>query len=342
MNKSIYLDMNIFLCLKKKEEFHNEVMDKIKFLKGQGFIFPYSPAHMEEIAIPLRDRFTRDIIKNISFVDKELQLIANISDNWEFLPGNMREEDVYNLFEANNNTYSNSFLPSQEKLMFEEYLRDLPFIIKYHGEDIFKTQLKQEHPKECMKRVIEQYPKTQFAEDNDTLILGRKNDNVLEKTVKMLDLDSNYNYYLERTHDKVRKKYNIFPEVINNISPWELLSDNNIKNLFNDRFNGTLDNLSIENVKNHYRKCDVFSIFFNCLEEAGYKAEKIKYDKKKNELTKIKSRMHDVTHAIYGFEANYFISDDSRFIDKFKVLANFFESDIKIMSIEEFLAFDFV
>ena len=47
--------------------------------------------------------------------------------------------------------------------------------------------------------------------------------------------------------------------------------------------------------------------------------------------------MHDVTHAIYGAQADYFVTNDVRFRKKLKATYNFLDIHCKVLSPEEFI-----
>ncbi|MOA10043.1 hypothetical protein D3C78_1299130 [compost metagenome] len=72
----------------------------------------------------------------------------------------------------------------------------------------------------------------------------------------------------------------------------------------------------------------VFEILMNYLEELRFKPEKVKM---------ARSRMHDVTHAIYATKANFFVTGDDRFCHKVRVAYTYLGVPTKIMHLDEFL-----
>jgi len=83
MCKRVYLDHNAIADVyQKRRAGLRELIDARKKL---GDIFPYSPAHMEEIAVVLRSQ--PDQAQAQQMVADQIALVAELSDTWEILPG---------------------------------------------------------------------------------------------------------------------------------------------------------------------------------------------------------------------------------------------------------------
>ena len=80
--------------------------------------------------------------------------------------------------------------------------------------------------------------------------------------------------------------------------------------------------------KSHAVLEHVFEILMNYLEEVRFRPEEVK---------KSRSRMHDVTHAIYATKAEIFVTGDDRFYHKIKVAYHYLNVLTKILSLEEFI-----
>ena len=84
MKKNIYLDYNVLLYYLNNKTIKNVLIkDLILFLKNdKEYIFPYSPAHMEELANYIR-HLENEIITNKmkNKVKKISEKISELSDN---------------------------------------------------------------------------------------------------------------------------------------------------------------------------------------------------------------------------------------------------------------------
>lgn len=92
--KQVYLDMNVIVdCMKRG---HEELSDAIHTAKDAGTIFPYSPAHMEEVANILRSKNAEGIAEEptaeaIRRTYDSVEYISSLSDDWEYLPNDSGE-----------------------------------------------------------------------------------------------------------------------------------------------------------------------------------------------------------------------------------------------------------
>jgi hypothetical protein len=78
----IYLDMNIIVSYIKQE--NENIIKTINFLsKNTKYKLPYSPAHIEEIAVIKRKVTTQ---KSEIYINRNLRIISKIAKNYEYLP----------------------------------------------------------------------------------------------------------------------------------------------------------------------------------------------------------------------------------------------------------------
>ena len=84
----VYLDMNIVISLRKGE--NPSLLPVIQKLRNEGYIFPYSPAHIEEIAMIARR--TEDETEADIRVNENLDHLARLTEHIELIRGE-RESD---------------------------------------------------------------------------------------------------------------------------------------------------------------------------------------------------------------------------------------------------------
>lgn len=82
-------------------------------------------------------------------------------------------------------------------------------------------------------------------------------------------------------------------------------------------------------LNNHRQTEAVVNALFNVLESIGYRAE--------NQTKRIRSRMHDVSHAIYATKSDVFVIEDGKFREKCKAVYSILGVETKIVSYKEFL-----
>lgn len=82
----VYLDHNVFVDVYQNRR--PNLRELIDCRKAAGDIFPYSPAHMEEIAVVFRCQ--SDQMKAMQMVEEQVALVGELSDTWEILPSFQR------------------------------------------------------------------------------------------------------------------------------------------------------------------------------------------------------------------------------------------------------------
>ena len=326
--KQIYLDFNIFLSILKKENNYEYTLSKINQLQKNEFIFPYSPAHIEEVAV----NYKRNIDNKEEEVNKHLLLIERISKNYEYLPGIPSLEKIK----------SNIEIFKKDSKLIKEY-ETYKFIEQlYNNNEISteqnKTILKKEIPKDCLQRVMDGIDSTDYAIKNEQFNLGRRNPDSLKNNFTNLDLKDlipNTETFLE-----LRKKYKIDINSFDKYDYSNIFEHSGVEEMLIIKLNEnnlSLNNLpkNIELINNHAIREEIFTIFLNILEIVGF------FQEKNNKYTTLRSRMHDVTHAIYGAQANYFITNDNRFYNKVKAIYYYLEINTTVLTLNEFINFDF-
>lgn len=262
--KIIYLDYNLiaYYCDRTNVPF----CEKFDLLRD-FCEFPYSPAHLEEIAVPI-----------------------------------MKEQKTGNALEAvialgNSKINNLSVMTKNLELAPREGLST-----------IFKREL----PIDCLRRVITYY---------------------------------NWNDKVERQEEQFLQKCkdsDPFGDIANKISnfPTSFLCDTEFGEKLDTKLRSDLmciteaNKVKITSFKwpfigrSHQLLERTLELSFDFLEEIRFKPEKV---------SKSRSRMHDVTHAIYATSADYLISNDDRFIAKTKAVYNYFKIKTKVISLDEFI-----
>ena len=316
---TIYLDYNIYLSIINNEDESSYTFAKISNLKDEGWIFPYSPAHMEEIAVKYPDQ--------TALTSFEIRLIKRISDCCEFLPGQMNLAQVQNMLRQIQRAPA-----SGEKIKLISTWQN---ILHQHKCGLIQksdlaTQLVHENPLACMERVLDGLDLTGFALNNDVNHLGRRNKKSLNNHAR----ERGFNISGKKTFEEIQKQYKLGPNRLNSVSYDKIFDNPNLLKLLNEKCSeGNVDLSLSGQALNHQHSCKeiVITTILNTLEIAGYHQEK------SNKSTKIRSRMHDVSHAIYGSTAEYFVTNDSRFYHKLKATFYFLNLPCKVLSLREFL-----
>ena len=170
--------------------------------------------------------------------------------------------------------------------------------------------IRQEHPKECLKRVLKDYELTLFVEKLNAPTEIKK------------DLNN-----------KFKEKYNINSSQIGNIEAENFLTNNSIKNIFNIYLKELNENIKDWNyIKNSHREIEeTISILFAFLDDIGYN---------KGSDRQIVSNIHDNTHAIYATVADVFVTADEKFYKRVKAIYSYLGVPTKIYLKNEFIRED--
>jgi len=327
MKKEIYLDFNVLISIVKKEVDSDYTFAKIANLKRNGFIFPYSPAHIEEIAVNY-GKYCKSEADEV--VNKRLRLVKWTSQCFEYLPGTPSYESVIKTLKEVSNDPSLIKIKGYFLIMKRGYENGSTTAVDN------ATQLRKEEPAKCMARVMKDIDLTQVAQDNDMFHVGRRTKNSLKSNFEILGKSTEGLITFEEVH----KKMKLGPRRLNRIPYDEIFSHSNFLKLLSEDFKNS--GMNLESLKkgehlmnDHSERESAMNVIFGSLERAGY------YQEKSNSETKIRSRMHDVTHAIYGCESECFVTNDARFRQKLKAVLHFLNIPCNILSLDEFLIFRF-
>lgn len=280
----IYLDMNIMVdCLQGRDE---AVHNKIRQIKFGGAILPYSPAHMEEVAVIFREE--KDEEKAEQYVENNLRFISEVTGNWEYLPNN--DSGVV---------------------------------------------LKQEHPEVCFNRIVNQYEWAIFAEENERFLQCFRDE---ESFREYFNLDGRYTCLSEGMplFAAIQKNHGIEKKQLGNVPPEEVFLQKNVLKALEGKMKNYCHSLNTvpkygEMKSSHRTLESTIGLMLNFLEEVGYRTEA---------RGRYRSRMHDVSHAIYATRSNYCVVGDRRFREKLQAVYGFLEVPSIVLSKEEFVGLD--
>ncbi len=324
----VYLDFNVYISILKREvtqEINYEyVFSKLRWLRRHrpDIKFPYSPAHMEEVAVNL---IKGDEARTL--ISKRLRTIEFFSRCYEYLPGLPSREDIIE------NLRVIPDLPELEKT--RSSLTEL--LNEYNNgiEPVCHSTIKcTERPIACFSRVIGDLDATDWAHFNDVYHLGRRNESSLKSNFDQIGVShediENFESY--------QKKRKLGPKLLSSVDSSKIFELDNVKealaeNLKEDDLTKILKGRDL--LSNHGALETTVTIILNFLEKIGYNQEE------NNKLVKLRSRMHDVTHAIYGSQANYFVTNDHRFRKKLEAVYIFLEIPCKVISLDQFVSESF-
>ena len=180
---------------------------------------------------------------------------------------------------------------------------------------IFKDNIYiyEENPRICYERVVKDYSRNDYAEKVDGEIL------TVSEEINFYDND---------------------PTEINNKTPLEIIKE--CEQLISDSFilamkesyNTSYTSKDVRKIrdlgiKNPFQIFEAFvNVIFNCLEALRYFPEK---------PTNGRSRLHDVSHAIYGAYCDEFISGDNKLIRKSQVAYKYLGVYTEIIKLKEYV-----
>ncbi len=324
----IYLDFNVYLSILKREinsEINYEyIFSKLRRLRRyrQDIQFPYSPAHMEEVAVNLNK--SDDAKKLIS---KRLNMIESISLSYEYLPGVPSRDDVVKNLNS---------IPCTPELM--ETRRQLEMVLNLYDKGLLieepATKKVTEKPMTCFKRVVGDLEATDWAHHNDVFHLGRRNEKSLQTNFDSIQKNSDG----IETFVDYQKKRKLGPKNLSSLEPSKVFKLEVVQKALADYLKKNSECQIIkgrELLSNHDLLEGTITLVLNFLEKIGYNQEE------NNKLVKLRSRMHDVTHAIYGAQADYFVTADRRYRKKLEAAYSFLEIPCKVLSPDKFVTASF-
>lgn len=158
------------------------------------------------------------------------------------------------------------------------------------------------------------------------------------KDIHLSQLAEEYETLLFSIFKSEQELNNFKNHVISNIPNDKIFSEENIKKYIcyiNEKRPSSCPEIYTEAsknkkyLKNHRQTEALINVLFNILEVAGYRAESHKPQR-------IRSRMHDVSHAIYATKSDVFVIEDKKFREKCKAVYNILGVNTKVVSYEEF------
>ncbi|MEC5343181.1 hypothetical protein ABRZ24_11320 [Brenneria populi] len=200
--------------------------------------------------------------------------------------------------------------------------RDISFLTDLCGNNSLRPNTREsvavgtEYPIECFQRVIRYYDRNDEAEMIDREVIVDANDNPAGSPQEMNNILPED--VLEHAHYKERllcslviNKYISQEDSIKYFNSWHF--DQSPPKIIRDRF------CVLEHSIN---------LIANWLEKLGYYREK---------ETKYRSRLHDVSHIIYGRYSDIFVSNDSKLVKKAQAIYAFLGVETKVMLMQQFL-----
>lgn len=316
----IYLDSNVYLSVAQREHGYEYIIAKLNNLKKVGVIFPHAPPHAEEISA----RFSSQ--RGVDATLRTYNLIQRFNGGFGYLPGYPNKEETENFIKS---IYGHSDLLDVVRIHKENLALINSGLI---SEEEFATRILKEDFEDCLKRVDKYLNLTEFAKQNDTFHLGRRNEKTLSSNFEQL------NKPIEglSTFQDIQKRYNLGPRRLSRIPPEEIFEDKFFLDFL--RLNFSKDGIDFDQIqtgenlmKSHHKKELFITKILNCMEQAGYNQEE------KNHEAAIVGRMHDVSHAIYATKADYLVTNDTRFFRKATATYKRLKLAVQVIKTEELL-----
>lgn len=216
----------------------------------------------------------------------------------------------------------------EHTLYIKSLTDDLVFLPGTNG-----IETKKENPEVCLKRVIDGYDQTLLAEDFERLLQSFRD----EKSFKDYFLGNIQPDETGLMYRQIRERYGINPDKIRSLPPESLFDKKNecILKAFKDMTAsswGDFENFpKYEDLKHSHNKLfTTVDFVFRFFEKIGYYSER---------ANKYRSRMHDVSHAIYSTTADIIVTGDTNFRYKIRAAFSFLGVPTRIFDQEEFTKF---
>lgn len=171
-----------------------------------------------------------------------------------------------------------------------------------------------EHPRECYKRVIDLYERNDVAEKID--------EGVLEMAT-ILNIFGNDPNEFNNTQPNLVLKNDKYVDII-----YQSFARNMADNYHIGVDIDAIRSARFEDIKSDFQVFEaLMNVIFNFLEVIRYNPEKV---------VKHRSRLHDVSHAIYAAYCDFFVSEDRKLREKTKVAYDFLEVKTQVTKLDEF------
>lgn len=252
--------------------------------KKAGDIFPYSPAHMEEIAVILRSQ--PDLEKAQKMVGEQIALVADLSDTWEILPA---------------------------------------------FQNAGSSQVVQEHPSDCMVRVMHNYDHTLSSEEIERFQLCWKSEKAFNAVQDEFGPPIRVGPGIELFPEK-RDRLGI-DRGITNIAPERVFEDAGVRKALREKlwhYSWKVETMPMgeDLMRSHIDRQNVVNILLKVLEQACYYADS---------FDKHRSHLHDVSHAIYAAEADIFVTGDERYAKRVRAVYHFLGLKTRVVQTGDFI-----
>lgn len=214
---------------------------------------------------------------------------------------------------------------TKEKLSFLSKLTENTEILPFKRTDVriiedLGAYLCEEHPERCYARVSEDYKNNDLAEKMEEDFLNEVTENNIHGNDPNIMNNINPETILSEPKYDIKTKEKIFISLLR----LEKYDKCQVLELMGGSSN--LQELTFLSIKKDYRAIETaMEIVFDKLEEIRYRPEK-----KKNS----RSRLHDVSHAIYAAYCDYFITEDSKLFDKTRAAYAYLKQRTTVTNIE--------
>lgn len=328
---TIYLDTNVLVDM-MKEERKNFISLNEKWTKiNKRFIFPYSPAHLEELAIIAQKE--KNLEQATFYIEEQANFISHISKNNEFLPEKygkiiLKTEDPKYCF----------------KRVVDDYILTLfaevneEFTYAYRDEKSYREFFSNGENFEKLTSILETYSvKLDTSPEykdliNEGIPLLKEHIKVFVRNFTSLNkgipIPNNIGLF-----DDIREKYNINKKGLSDKPANIIFQEEKVLQFIKENYLELDMTQEYIDIKDSHKDIEsIISLLLAILERVGYQSEG---------RNKFRSRMHDNTHAIYATKASFFIIGDNRYRKKVKAVYAHLKVPTKVLSVEEFLTYDF-
>lgn len=316
MGKNIYLDQNIFSKIVNKETDYKILESQIQRLSGLGYIFPYSPAHIEEVY-----RAPKKMHR------KFLDLISDISKNYEILP--RRNKPTYIRQESPDTCY--------DRVKKFDTTKTIKAITESSA--AFKSEHQYKKHFQTDSFIGDDYSNLTTTRQNNssTFNLGELyNLSALEFTSHSYVIEQLKIYNAKKNSNSSLRDLIIDEGLISTLLQYPMSDE--MKDVILKNHTSFLDNinhvhsvdeyldlsLSFNSIKDNHSKIEFhLQELFHFFDFIGFHPES--FD---NAI----SAEHDISHAIYGTMAQYIVTNDERFSKKIKIAYEIFGVPTKVIS----------
>lgn len=314
-DKLIYLDSNIYFAIANEESISVDLRKEIEKRYDQGFIFPHSPAHAEEIVSWVTSKGTEIAAKVAETIEKYSSMTG-------LKPGDITKEEAIDIINQIPDRHDTS---SIRKKLLDIISNNNPSLVDK------RTKIVNEDIQECITRVVTHINANQFAEENQIYFMGRRNENSIRENFDKIGKEINE----EVTFESMRANLKIKIEEISQIDPEKIFFDERVKSFIEKykkhEFDKIKNNTDKQEVLTHSQIEESVNILMDTLESVGYKQEK------KNSTGRLISRMHDITHAIYASATTSFVTSDIRLRERTKAVYHYLNIKTEVIDSTDFI-----